>query len=235
MTSAVTVVDFDHHSPEFAVSRDAILAELRSNSPIAWTENFGGFWVVTTHALITQIMRDDARFTVERTEHGRGGITIPESVNRLAILPGEVDGPRHELYRRALTPYFSKPQVETLADAVRTIVDELIDDMIAQGTFDAYNDFAREIPMRTLYGMLGIEVEDRWGLFDSIEEARRQPTEEFAGEISDRLLAMIRDKRENRTQDLLGVIANLEEPRFSGRRPALAHGRTHSRRRPHDR
>ncbi len=215
MTSVGTVIDFDHHSPEFAQHRDEILADLRAGSPIAWTERYGGFWVITSHALITQVMRDDVRFTVERTAAGRGGITIPESVNRLAILPGEVDGTPHEIYRRALSPFFAKVRVEAMAEDIRRIVDNLIDEMTERGQFDAYMDFAREIPMRAVYRYMGIEVDDRWGLFDSIEEARRQPTEEFVGDVADRLGAIIADKRANKPDDLLGWITALEEPRFS--------------------
>jgi cytochrome P450 len=216
MTAVDTVVDFDHHSPEFARARDEVLTELRATSPIVWTERYGGFWVVTSHALIARIMRDDKRFTVERTASGGGGITIPENDYKPEIVPGEVDGRRHEAYRRALNPFFAKPHVETMAAYVRGVVDELIDKAGPAGEFDAFRDLAREIPMRAVYGYMAIgDIEDGWGLFDSIEEARKQPTPTFVGEVIDRLRAIIRQKREARTDDLLGRIATLEDPEFS--------------------
>lgn len=216
MAPVDTVVDFDHHSAEFARSRDEILTRMRATAPIAWSPHYEGFWVVTSHGLITQIMRDDKRFTVERTPAGGGGITIPESEHRPSILPGETDGRRHEMYRRALNPFFAKGQIETMADQVRGVVDELIDEALARAEFDAFIDLAREIPMRAVYGYLGLDlVEHGWDLFDALEEARKQPTAHFAGEVVERLLSIIRHKRDTRTEDLIGRIATLEDPAFS--------------------
>ncbi len=44
---ADAVVDFDHHSDEFNLNELEINAELRRRCPVAWNENYGGFWFVT--------------------------------------------------------------------------------------------------------------------------------------------------------------------------------------------
>ena len=41
------VVDFDHHSDEFNQNELAINADLRRRCPVAWNENYGGFWFVS--------------------------------------------------------------------------------------------------------------------------------------------------------------------------------------------
>ena len=44
--SADAIVDFDHHSDDYTATRLGINADLRSRCPVAWNENYGGFWFV---------------------------------------------------------------------------------------------------------------------------------------------------------------------------------------------
>lgn len=37
-------VDFDHHSDAFNLNELAVNAELRQRCPVAWNENYDGFW-----------------------------------------------------------------------------------------------------------------------------------------------------------------------------------------------
>ncbi len=43
------VVDFDHTTPEHAVRSDEILRDLRGQCPVAFTEQHGGYWVLTRY------------------------------------------------------------------------------------------------------------------------------------------------------------------------------------------
>src|SRR5271154_1369852 len=52
-------VDFDHHSDEFNLNEVAINAELRRKCPVAWNENYGGFWFLTSYDAVSQAARDD--------------------------------------------------------------------------------------------------------------------------------------------------------------------------------
>ena len=59
---ADVVVDFDHHSDEFNLNELAINAELRSRCPVAWNENYGGFWFLTSYDAVSQTARDGDTF-----------------------------------------------------------------------------------------------------------------------------------------------------------------------------
>src|SRR5271168_860646 len=43
------VVDFDHHSDAFNRNLRTINAELRQKCPVAWNENYDGFWFLTNY------------------------------------------------------------------------------------------------------------------------------------------------------------------------------------------
>lgn len=210
----VPITDFDHHSADFAFHRDETLRGLREHSPIVWSKAYGGFWVVTSHELICKIMRDDVTFTVARGPDGSGGITIPENVNKPAVLPGEVDGERHEIYRRALSPYFAKSTIEGLVTHARDSVDGLLDIVEKMQSFDAMTDFARRVPQRVIYSYLGIEVEDPWELFEAVESIRMEPTASQAAETMHRLRTIVRKKRASGSDDVLGQLARSEDPPF---------------------
>jgi len=55
--SADVVVDFDHHSDEFNLNELQINAELRRRCPVAWNENYGGFWFVSSYDAVAQAER----------------------------------------------------------------------------------------------------------------------------------------------------------------------------------
>lgn len=46
--SRCPVIHFDHHSPEHAADTVGAYSKLRSESPVAWTESYGGYWSCPT-------------------------------------------------------------------------------------------------------------------------------------------------------------------------------------------
>ena len=56
-------VDFDHFSPEHAAAWPARWAEMRAQCPHAWTERYGGFWVVTRYRDIVAIAQRPEDFS----------------------------------------------------------------------------------------------------------------------------------------------------------------------------
>jgi hypothetical protein len=66
------VVDFDQHSPDYQARSAEISHELRGKCPVTWSENYGGFWVVTgldevgemyKHPDLFSAVKDPARFS----------------------------------------------------------------------------------------------------------------------------------------------------------------------------
>src|SRR5688500_10978426 len=72
---AVHTVHFDHHAPDFAADPWPQLAHLRQTCPVARSDAYDGFWVVTGYEEIKQVAHDDATFSSAET------ILIPPKKN----------------------------------------------------------------------------------------------------------------------------------------------------------
>ena len=86
IAGSVTSVHFDHHSPEFAADPWPMLADLRARCPVAHSDAYGGFWVVTGYDDIKRVALDDATFSSAET------ILIPPKKNAAPEVDPDRDG-----------------------------------------------------------------------------------------------------------------------------------------------
>lgn len=200
METTKPVVDFDLHSLEFRNHRVEVLDKLRAESPIAWTEAYGGHWVVTSYELICQIVRNTDRFRSERLPNGKGGILIAENPNKPVLYPGEVDGELHDQARRKLNPYFAKPVVATFEAYIEQVMDGVLDKLVGRKQFDAMVDLVNELPVKVALKYVGIDNDDPWGFYETCSAVVGQPTKEFAAEVTKQLLAYVDEKRDPERQ-----------------------------------
>ena len=56
-------VEFDHHSHDYAADPWSQYSKLRSECPVAWSEQYGGFWVVSRYEDVAAVARDDVTFS----------------------------------------------------------------------------------------------------------------------------------------------------------------------------
>lgn len=159
MSTDVPMVDFDHHSSSFAADPWTPLRELRSACPVAFTENHGGFWVLTAYDEIKAVATDDVRFS------SASGITIPDKKNRgQRSIPIEMDPPEFLAFRRILHPMLSPAAVERMTPVIERFVHAAIDEFIERGECDFVHDLADPLPAMTTMHKLGLPV-DRWKEF----------------------------------------------------------------------
>ncbi|CAN5406287.1 cytochrome P450 [soil metagenome] len=149
-------IDFDHHSQAFAADPWTQLHELRETCPVAYSESYGGFWVLTSYADIKMVAGDDVRFSSAQ------GLTVPDKKNRgQRSIPAEMDAPDFLWFRRILHPMLSPAAVDRITPVIERFVHGAIDNVIETGSCDFVHDLADPVPaMSTLY-KLGIPVE-RW-------------------------------------------------------------------------
>jgi len=154
------VVDFDHHSPEFTARHHEILRDLRTRAPMAWTENYGGFWIATGYAEVQQIATDDRRFSSDRNvlPEANGGILIPpvREPGSIPSLPVESDPPLTSDIRRALMPYFSPGAAKSREHLMHSIIDECLDPVLPTGRIDLVSQFAGPAPLRFTFDLMGL-------------------------------------------------------------------------------
>lgn len=159
MNTDDSFVDFDHHSSEFADDPWTPLQELRSTCPVAFTENHGGFWVLTAYDEIKTVATDDVRFS------SASGITVPDKKNRgQRSIPIEMDPPEFLAFRRILHPMLSPAAVDRMTPTIERFVHAAIDEFIERGACDFVHDLADPLPAMTTMHKLGLPVE-RWKEF----------------------------------------------------------------------
>lgn len=211
-------------------------AWLRANNPlgVAEPQGYDPFWVVTRHADILEISRQNDLFhsgdlattivdkaTDQRVRQLVGG---PHLVRSLV----QMDAPDHPKYRALTQAWFMPQNIRHLEDRIRRIARASVERMAATG---GECDFVREValhyPLHVIMEILGVPEEDEprmlmltQELFGAADpELGRSPTESKAPEDLGPIQQVLADfyhyfakisadRRANPTDDLATVIAN---------------------------
>jgi cytochrome P450 len=152
---------------------------LRAAGALHWSPEFcGGAWLLTGHADVASVLRDP-RFSVRRAG-GWANSSGPEALTELREFKRIfsrsllfVDAPQHTRLRQVMNAGFKPAALQELGPQIQTIVDRLLDQVLAKAAdsasgqfaqfaqFDFMRDFARPLPALVIAGMLGIAAEDR--------------------------------------------------------------------------
>ena len=170
---ADAVVDFDHHSDEFNLNELAINAELRRKCPVAWNENYGGFWFLTSYDAVSHTARDGDTFAHKYEPdagdgvdyQGEMGVPRPEGQPALGI--GEVDGPYHQALRHALAPFFSPGAVQKMRPFMEQSAHWFLDQRIGDGQMDLVLNYASPVPAILTMKLMGLPYEN-WQLYANL-------------------------------------------------------------------
>ncbi|HLI16626.1 MAG TPA: cytochrome P450 [Acidimicrobiales bacterium] len=149
-------VEFDHHAPDFPAV--AAYRELRQRCPVAWTDTYGGFWILSRYEDIARAARDDETFSSGRTPDGRGGIVIPQWNSETSI-PIELDPPQSVPYRRMLNYLLSPAAVEAMKPRIAEYTTAMIDAFIERGECDFINELTSPVPALLTVNWLGFPAE----------------------------------------------------------------------------
>mgnify|MGYP000064711203 CR=1 FL=1 len=156
-----SVVEFDHNSEAFARDGDAILAELREQCPVAYTESHGGYWVLTSYAAAAAAMRDEDTFSSRHEPPAPdgfhlAGVNIPEAAQTNVLI--EQDPPEWSPIRRILNPLFAPARVDELRLKFEAFTRECIDRVIETGHIDFVLDLANPVPAMATLAFLGLPL-----------------------------------------------------------------------------
>jgi hypothetical protein len=124
-----------------------------------------GFWVVTSHALVTEVLRNQLLFSSQL-----GTVFMPtmapESLATFRSMMLNMDPPEHLRLRRILQPAFTPRAVERLRASVATNAEEIVEEMTRLDECDLVTSVSAEMPLRVLADLLGMPREDRHLIFE---------------------------------------------------------------------
>ncbi len=92
---------FDHLSPDLAQNLHETLATMRDRHPVAYSEEHGGFWVVTGYEDVLRVAQD------WRTFSSAHGVSVPETKMVVKAIPEHLDPPLHREYKRLINAFFT--------------------------------------------------------------------------------------------------------------------------------
>jgi cytochrome P450 len=152
-------VAFDHHTEAYAQDWIGMLRSIRHECPVAWSEAYGGFWLLTRYEDVLKVARDDRRFSQAKHHDANGNATDGALVPAFGpvSVPFELDPPEHGKYRALFMPLLSREAVSKLEPRIRTLVTEAIDEIIEAGRGDLMLDIAEVVPAYLTCELLGLE------------------------------------------------------------------------------
>lgn len=143
-------------------------AAMRKASPVWWT---GDSWLLTRYADVAAVLKDD-RFSSRR---------VPMMVSRMIAAHEKTGEPWQGLYRSfarqmifldaaphrrlksLVAPALTGPALKELGEWVAGHVEELLDQVKAEGSLEIMSALARPLPLATNSRLLGLPVHDELG------------------------------------------------------------------------
>jgi cytochrome P450 len=200
------VESFDHHDPRLGEITHEVYAEMVERCPVKWSDNHGGYWVVSGY--------EEAHYAFQHYEQFSAypSVSVPAFHLARPMLPLEVDPPIHQKYRSLLAPVFAPPRINALEDQIRETATTLIDGFIDRGKCELISEFADPLPVSIFTKMMGLPTEEMsrfrdWknailhGMHESPEVPKRA-TEQLEAYIYD----LLADRKKDRRDDILSVL-----------------------------
>lgn len=166
---------------------------LRANNPLGRVEleGFDPFWIVTKHADIFEISRQNELFhngerattLVSRTQDQKVRSLTGGSPHLIRTLV-HMDAPDHFKYRRITQAWFTAQKVKSLENRIRAIARSCVDGMAARGgECDFVRDVALYYPLRVVMEILGVPAQDEPRMLKLTQELFGSQDEELGRDI----------------------------------------------------
>ena len=169
--------DLDPFDPEFIARPFEKYHELQDAGGAAYVDRGKGFWLITRHELVRDVVGDVKRFSSESGSLGATRLS-PELTARLREMapngrPGDtptlltLDPPGHTRNRRLISRAFTPASVKQYEDVTRDICRSLIGRWVDRQQTDYVAGFAVPLPVRVIARALDVNddrIEDfkRW-------------------------------------------------------------------------
>jgi cytochrome P450 len=166
--------EFDLNDPAFGDHFNEVCDELVQHCPVARSQVGEGYWVVSGHEDVQQILRD---WPVFSSADGIIGVNRP--ADQPLFKPNEIDPPEHDQLRKAMNPFFTAKIIAQHEPAIRKIVNNLIDQFIDDGEVELVAQFSDPTPaLAFCQAVASMPHEDMPFLQKTFHEAITGPIEE---------------------------------------------------------
>jgi cytochrome P450 len=153
--------DVDIHDAAFVGDPFTEYDRLRRECPLARSNRYGGFWLMTRY--------DDVRAAAidwrSYTSSVAGVTAIPVITPRTEpMLPIEIDPPRHSRYRALVNPVFAPQRVGEITPRIRKLAATLVERMATEGAVEAVSELCVPIAITSLAAFTDVPLADseRW-------------------------------------------------------------------------
>ena len=214
-------VTYNPLSPSVYTDPYPTYERLRDKDPVHWSPLMDS-WVFSRYKHVDSILRDHKRFSNDTRKRGNPS-HIDESFD-LANQPSMLfrDPPDHTRLRALVSRAFTPAVVEGLAGHIRTIADDLLDQIDDPSGFDLMEAIAAPLPVIVIAELLGVPIEDRpqfqiWsrhrarGLEPNITDHERRLVTESGQELDAYFLKIIEQRRQEPQGDLISGLVAAEE------------------------
>jgi cytochrome P450 len=213
-----TAFDELRHHGGIAWHSEPPVAGMMGDNPLLQFVDSPGFWAVTAHALVSEVDRDQERFSSQL-----GGTFMPslteESLGMFRQMMLNMDRPEHTRLRKILQPIFTPKSIAQLRTSIEVNAAEIFAG-IDEAEFDLVTAVSAEMPLRVLADLFGMPREERQLIFDWSNSllGADNPTADQHAEDSITALAgmmgygqaMAEERRANPRDDIVSRIVTAE-------------------------
>jgi cytochrome P450 len=218
-------MEFDPLSEEFFENPYEVYRWLRDEAPTYHNETIG-FWAVSRYDDCVEVHRDVQGFTSTK------GLTLAQLTNvgfqEVADQVGSMimmDPPMHERMRKLVNRAFTPRRIAEWEPVAEGVITGFLDELDGAGSFDAVKDFAGPFPVEVICTIVGVPKEDRQQIRHwtdamlELEVGNPFPTTagiESAIAMHEYTVALVRDRRNHPSDDMIGHLIEAEVEREDG-------------------
>ena len=203
-----------------------LFKEMRGKCPVHWSERIdqypdeAGFWSVTTAEDVHAVSRDWETYSSEL-----GGVTVFAEIFPLELVRAMfigMDPPKHDRIKALFQRGFTPKRIADHEERIRAITCEVLDRLEGRERCDLVSDVAQPVVSRVISSFMGLSEEEdaMWARIMNSALAPDDPElapegidgvlENDFPEMFERCRALIAERRENPTDDLMSIYVHAE-------------------------
>jgi cytochrome P450 family 142 subfamily A polypeptide 1 len=223
MSTALDPRTVDLNDPRLYDDPWAFYRWLRDEQPVWWNEA-SGLYAISRYDDIVDISCHPERYS-----SAAGVRPVPVKISLI-----DTDDPEHARLRRLISRGFTPRQVRKLAEHVRELANEILDEVQARGRIEFVADFAVHVPLIVIAELMGLDPATRGQLYrwsdammaadgetDLTSAVMQDATTAFA-EYSAVCAELIEARRTSPTEDLVSLLTKLHDDGVDGEPDVLS-------------